>query len=89
MNSGVGGNGGIVNIKFHNTNTHFECSVPPCELSGLVVGERKFRVIQRGFVVERARRLWGEVSFGKDKKGVYEQKEKLNHSQIAGGIFRV
>lgn len=89
VNSGVGGNSGIMHIKFPKNETHFECSLPPCELSGLIVGERRFKVINRGFVLERSKQLFSEFSFGKDKKGVYAQPQKLNYAQLAGGIFKV
>jgi hypothetical protein len=89
VNSGVGGNSGIMHIKFPRTGTHFECSLPPCELSGMVIGQRRFKVINRGFIVEREKLLFSEFSFGKDKKGVYTSNEKLHHAQLAGGIFKV
>jgi hypothetical protein len=80
---------GNMHIKFPRTGTHFECSLPPCELSGMVIGQRRFKVINRGFIVEREKLLFSEFSFGKDKKGVYTSNEKLHHAQLAGGIFKV
>lgn len=80
INSGVGGNSGIIHVKFPKNNTHFECSAPPCEISGLVFGERRFNAINRGFILERSKQLFSEVSFGKDKKYVYNHPQKLNRT---------
>jgi hypothetical protein len=61
LNSGVGGNQGILNIKFKN-GTHFECFFPPNEISGLIYGQRKFRSYGKGFAVERNHKLFSEFS---------------------------
>jgi hypothetical protein len=89
LNKGVGGNAGTIHIKFNINNTHFECTTPPCEISGLIFGERRFKVINKGFVVEKSRLLYSEVIFGKDKKNVLPSSKKLNCAEIACGIFRV
>jgi len=80
MNSGVGGNAGIIHVKFPRNGTHFECITPPCEITGLIMGERRFKVIGRGFVLERSRFLFGEVTIGKDKRQVYPANRKLTNA---------
>ena len=89
LNSGTGGNSGIIHIKFANTQSHFECSVPACEVSGLVFGDRKMRMVGRGFVLNRERKMMTEINFGKDKKVLYESNIKMGTSDIAGGIYTV
>lgn len=53
LNSGTGGNAGVMHIKFPINNSHFECSLPGSEISGLVFGERKMRMVGKGFVLNR------------------------------------
>ena len=50
LNSGLGGNSGIIHIKFPKNDTHFECITPPCEITGLILGERRFKMVGKGFV---------------------------------------
>lgn len=44
LNSANGGNIGVMNILFRN-GSHFRLYMPPVEISGLVYGDRKFRVL--------------------------------------------
>jgi hypothetical protein len=89
LNSGAGGNAGLINIKFPINQSHFECSLPSCEINGLVFGDRKMRMVGRGFILNRSKRMLTEISFGKDKKGLYDSPIKMGTSDIAGGIFTV
>lgn len=50
LNSGVGGNLGVMHIVFKN-GYHYECYFPPSEISGLIYGDRKFRSYGRGYIV--------------------------------------
>jgi hypothetical protein len=88
LNSAVGGNSGIINIKFPN-GAHYECSLPACEISGLVFGDRRVREVYKGFVLNRQNRMFTEISFGKDKKDLYPNSNKMFGSDIIGGIFTV
>jgi hypothetical protein len=58
-------------------------------VSGLVFGERKFKLINKGFVVERTKQLFCEISINKDKPEFYKAKKKMAGCDIIGGIFKV
>lgn len=89
INSAVGGNQGIMHIKMRN-GTHFQCYFPPCQISGLIFGERKFRAYGKGYILEKRNNLFAEISVEKAKKGLYQKgDEKLYPGDIIGGIFRV
>ena len=60
LNSAVGGNSGIIHIKFPINNFHYECSLPGCEISGLVFGDRRVRVVQKGFILNRENNMLAE-----------------------------
>ena len=57
----------------------------------MIFGQRKFRSIGRGYVLEKKNKLFCEFSFEKESKGVYENKnkEKMRPGDIIGGIFEV
>lgn len=67
------------------------CYFPPCEISGLIYGKRKFRQYGRGYIIQKKSRLFCEFSIEKQKKGLYENnsKKKLTPGDILGGIFTV
>lgn len=52
LNSGTGGNAGKMHIIMKNGN-HFEISFPPAEISGLIYGQRKYSITNKGFVVQK------------------------------------
>ena len=52
-------------------------------------GHRTYRVANKGFILEMNNNLYCEISFGKDKKRVYESSSKMHHSDLIGGIFKV
>lgn len=72
LNSAVGGNEGLLNIKFKNGN-HFQCYFPPCEIGGLIFGKRTFRPYGRAFFFDENSRLFAEVNVGGYKKGLYDK----------------
>ena len=47
------------------------------------------RLAGRAFVYERTNDLYCEVSFGKQKKKIYEYPQKLKANDVAGGVFKV
>lgn len=49
LNSANGTNTGVIHIVFPN-GTHFEYIMPEGEISGLIYGDRKFKMINKGFV---------------------------------------
>jgi hypothetical protein len=53
----------------------------------MIYGSRTLKFAQRGYVYERNSRLFCEMSIGKDKKRIYEQ--KVGPADLAGGIFKV
>lgn len=63
--------------------------MPDVELGGLVYGKRTLRLAGKGYVVDQTDCLFTEVSFGKDKKRVYEAKQKVNDANLYGGVFKV
>lgn len=79
----------MIHIKFPKNDAHYEYMSPPCEIGGLILGERRFRVIGKGYVVERSKLLYGEMSTGKDKKHIYPANRKIKPSELFGGVFRV
>lgn len=66
--------GGLLHIEFKSNNTHFECTMPGMELSGLMAGSRKYRLANKVSILERRLGLYCEFSFGKDKKDLYVSK---------------
>lgn len=87
LNSGVGGNAGVTHVKLKGN--HYHCICQAGEVAGMVVGERKFRAVGRGYVYEPSKMLYSEFSFGRDKKNVYQTSKKMLNSDVAGGIFKV
>jgi hypothetical protein len=61
INSAVGGNEGVTHIIFRN-GSHFQCYFPPCEISGLIFGNRSFRAYGKGFILEKKSNLFAEMS---------------------------
>lgn len=61
------------------------------EITGIMYGDRIYRGTGKGFIHERTNNIFVEYSFGKDKKGVYENPkgEKLNQNFVYGGIYTV
>jgi hypothetical protein len=57
FNSAIGGNIGVMHILFNN-GTNFECHFPPGEISGLVMGARKYRMYGRGYIIEKKNKLF-------------------------------
>lgn len=66
LNSCVGSQPALSHVVLPNGD-HFEFMVAGGEVSGLVFGERKFRLVNKAFVVERKKQLFCEISMGKDK----------------------
>jgi hypothetical protein len=56
INSAVGGNEGLTYIKMKNGN-EYQCSFPPCQISGLIFGERSFREYGKGFILSKKHNL--------------------------------
>lgn len=52
-------------------------------------GDRIYKVVNKGFILEVSQNLFAEFSVGKHKKRVYESTVKLNSSDVVGGIFKV
>lgn len=89
LNSAVGGNEGITYIKMRN-GSEFQCYFAPCQISGLVFGDRKFSPYGKGYILEKKNNLLAEVSIEDTKKGLYEKgNEKLYNGSIVGGIFKI
>ncbi len=90
LNSAVGGSQGIMYVKMKN-GYEYQCYFPPCEIDGLIFGERKFRASGKAYVLEKKERIFAQVSIENDKKGLYEknENEKLFPGDLIGGIFKV
>lgn len=52
-------------------------------------GARTLKFAFKGYVYEETNNLFCEMSIGKDKKRVYEAKQKIGPADLSGGIFRV
>ena len=89
LNTISGYSTGLLHIEFKSNGTHFECSMPGMELSGVMSGSRKYKLVNKISLMERKTGLYCEVSFGKDKKDVYVSKSKMKPSEMIGGVFRV
>ena len=63
--------------------------MPDVDLGGLVYGKRTLRLGGKGFVLDQTDCLFTQVSFGKDKKRVYEAKQKVSNANLYGGLFKV
>lgn len=87
LNSGVGGNAGVTHVILNGN--HYHCVCQGGEVAGMIIGERKFRAVGKGYVYEPNKMLYSEFSFGRDKKGVYQTSKKMSNSDVAGGIFKV
>jgi|JI9StandDraft_1071089.scaffolds.fasta_scaffold585986_2 hypothetical protein len=66
LNTCVGNQTGLCHIRFANGD-HFEYMVPGGEVSGLVYGDRKFKLTNKAFIIERNKQLFCEISMDKDK----------------------
>lgn len=64
LNSGSGGNSGIMNIEMKNGNK-FHLSFFPADISGLIYGKRKYAATHKAFVFNRENRLFVELSINK------------------------
>ncbi len=73
----------------HSTGSEYLIKVPDVSIEGVIYGDRVYKVVNKGFILELKSNLFAEFSVGKDKKRVYESKPKLRSSDISGGIFRV
>ena len=76
-------------LKLHPSEKVYKIKMPDVELGGLVYGKRTLRLAGKGYVVDQTDCLFTEVSFGKDKKRVYEAKQKVNDANLYGGVFKV
>ena len=76
-------------LHLFNNNTRYKIKSPDLELGGLMYGARTLKFAFRGYVYEETNNLFCEMSIGKDKKRVYEAKQKLCPADLYGGIFRV
>lgn len=89
LNTICGYSGGLLNIQFQSNGTRYECTMPEMELSGLMAGSRKYRLVNKIAIMQRKKGLYCELSFGKDKKDLYVAKEKMKHNDVIGGFWKV
>jgi hypothetical protein len=57
LNSALGGNEGITYIKMRN-GSEFQCYFPPCQITGLIFGDRTFRAYGKGYILEKKSNLF-------------------------------
>ena len=75
--------------KIYSTNTEYLIKLPGVNLEGIMYGSRTYRVAGKGIIMETNSNVVCQISFGKDKKRVYESKTKMHFSDLIGGIFKV
>jgi hypothetical protein len=52
-------------------------------------GDRKYRPCSKTFIHEKTNDLWIELSYGKEKKKVYQYNGKVKPNTLLGGIYTV
>jgi hypothetical protein len=91
FNSVTGVNAGVMNIKLCK-GTHVKCYMPSVEVSGLLYGQRKIKIVNRSFLMCEEQQMVCEVNFGGEKNGVGSwsgRHGRLTSSSVTGGIFKV
>jgi hypothetical protein len=66
--------------------------MPSVDISGLLYGERKFKIVNKAFIICETEKIVCELAFGKEKPGVYtwvNKTKRLTSSSVIGGIYKV
>ena len=79
----------LIHIKFPGLKTHYIVKLPDVEVGGLMLGDRTYHTVSKGFVYEMTNDIYLEFSIGKDKKKVYEYPQKITEHDLAGGVYKV
>jgi hypothetical protein len=87
LNSGEGVNEGFCTIEFDDGGK-VVFQTAPGEVSGLAVGDRKFRFKGKTFVMDAKNRLFCSIDF-EDESGLFSKKKWKFEDQIDGEIVRV
>jgi hypothetical protein len=92
FNSVTGMNIGVVHVRYPKTDTKLECYMPSIEVSGLLYGDRKFKITNKSFIICESEKVVCELALGKEKPGVYSwtnKTKRLTSSSVVGGIYKV
>lgn len=87
LNSGEGVNEGLYTIEFDDGEKVF-FQTAPGEVSGLAVGDRKYRIKGKMIVVSPRSRLCSVVNF-EDDSGFFSSKKWAYSDQMEGYICRI
>ena len=52
-------------------------------------GDRTLSLSKTAYVLEKNSGTYLEYTIGKDKKKLYESKQKLKKADLAGGVFKI
>lgn len=63
--------------------------MPDLELGGIMFGSRTLKMTGKGFVIEKDQGIYLEFGIGKEKKKLYEYKEKIRAADLTGGVFKI
>ena len=87
LNSGEGVNEGLYTIEFSDGEKIFFPTAPG-EVSGLAVGDRKYRIKGKMLVISPKSKLCSVVSF-EDESGIFSSKKWVFCDQMEGTIARI
>lgn len=88
LNSGDGVNLGFYTIEFDDGNI-IKLQTAPGELSGLAIGDRKYRYKDRMYVYDAKNCLYSEILFEDPEAGFFSKGKWSHADQIGGQIVRV
>ncbi len=88
LNSGEGVNEGFYTIHFDDGGK-VVYQTAPGEVSGLVVGNRKFRFKGKTFIVDAKNRLFCAINFEDETSGIFSKSKWKFTDQFDGEILRV
>ena len=80
---------GLFNFRFPGLKTHYIVKLPDVQVGGLIMGDRTYHLVSKGFVYETTNDIYLEFSIGKEKKKVYQYPYKITEHDLAGGVYKV